>query len=90
MAAGIEELYAQRLNRYVTAMRNGKPDRMPLRPFAAEFIAAHCGMTAQQVTHDYRQAFEAVIRCCRGYGWDAAVPNMVNVWTRLTQAAGLR
>ena len=90
MPADMQELYAQRLNRYVTAMRNGKPDRVPLRPFAAEFTAAHCGMTAQQVTHDYRQAFEAVLRCCRDYDWDAAVPNMVYVWTGLTQAAGLR
>ncbi len=90
MPADMQELYAQRLNRYVTAMRNGKPDRVPLRPFAAEFTARHCGMTAQQVTHDYRQAFEAVLRCCRDYDWDAVVPNMVYVWTGLTQAAGLR
>jgi len=90
MTADLQEVYAQRLHRYVTAMRNGKPDRVPIRPFAAEFTAAHCGMTAQQVTHDYRLAFEAVIRCCRDYDWDAAVPNMVYVWTGLAQAAGLR
>ena len=90
VAADMQELHAQRLNRYVTAMRNGRPDRVPIRPFAAEFTARHCGMTAQQVTHDYRQAFEAVIRCCRDYDWDAAVPNMVYVWTGLVQAAGLR
>ncbi len=84
------ELYAQRLNRYVTAMRNAKPDRVPLRPFAAEFTATHTGMTCQQVTHDYNQAFEAVIRCCHDYDWDAVVPNMVYVWTGLTQSAGLR
>lgn len=84
------ELYAQRLHRYVTAMRNGKPDRVPLRPFAAEFTATYAGYTAQQVTHDYNQAFEAVIRTCAGFDWDAAVPNMVYVWTGLTQAANLR
>ncbi|WP_321477945.1 uroporphyrinogen decarboxylase family protein [uncultured Paludibaculum sp.] len=84
------ELYAQRLHRYVTAMRNGKPDRVPLRPFAAEFTATYAGFTAQQVTHDYNQAFEAVIRTCAGFDWDAAVPNMVYVWTGLTQAANLR
>lgn len=86
----MQELYAQRLNRYVTAGRNGKPDRVPIRPFAAEFTAVHAGMTCQQVTHDYNQAFEAVIRCCRDYDWDAAVPNMVYVWTGLAQTAGLR
>ena len=31
-----EQLYQQRLNRYVTANRNGMPDRVPIRPFAAE------------------------------------------------------
>ena len=84
------ELYAQRLNRYVTAMRNGKPDRVPIRPFVAEFTAEHAGYTCQEVTHDYNKAFEAVIKCCADYDWDAVVPNMVWVWTGLTQAAGLR
>jgi hypothetical protein len=90
MSAAMEELYAARLNRYVTAMRNGMPDRVPLRPFAAEITARHAGFTCQQVTHDYNMAFEAVIRCCKDYDWDAVVSNMVYVWTGLTQAAGLR
>jgi len=34
-----EELYSERLARYVTAMHNGMPDRVPLRPFAAEITA---------------------------------------------------
>jgi len=71
-------------------MRNGQPDRVPIRPFAAEVTAKYAGFTCQQVTHDYRMAFEAVIRCCRDFDWDAAVPNMVYVWTGLTQAIGLR
>src|SRR5215831_6132825 len=85
-----EERYAARLRRYVTAMRNGMPDRVPVRPFAAEITARYAGFTCQEVTHDYRKAFEAVIRCCRELDWDAAVPNMVYVWTGLTQAIGLR
>ena len=90
MSAGMEELYTARLNRYVTAMHNGMPDRVPMRPFAAEITARHAGFTCQQVTHDYNMAFEAVIRCCKDYDWDAVVSNMVYVWTGLTQAAGLR
>ncbi len=90
MSAGMEELYAARLNRYVTAMHNGMPDRVPMRPFAAEITARHAGFTCQQVTHDYNLAFEAVVRCCKDYDWDAVVSNMVYVWTGLTQAAGLR
>ncbi len=85
-----EELYSARLARYVTAMHKGVPDRVPLRPFAAEITARHAGFTCQDVTHDYRKAFEAVIRCCHDYDWDATVANMVYVWTGLTQAAGLK
>ena len=90
MSASTEQLYQQRLRRYLTAMRNEKPDRVPVRPFAAEMTATHCGFTCQQVTHDYRMAFEAVIRCCKDYDWDAAVANMVYVWTGLSQALGLK
>ena len=90
MPKDTQELYAQRLNRYVTAMRAGKPDRVPVRPFAAEFTAAFAGYTCQQVTHDYNIAFDAVLKTCGALDWDAAVPNMVYVWTGLTQAAGLR
>jgi methoxylated aromatic compound---corrinoid protein Co-methyltransferase len=90
MTTDLEQLYSERLNRYVTAMRNGMPDRVPLRPFAAEITAKHAGYTCQEVTHDYNKAFEAVIRCCKDYEWDAVVPNMVYVWTGLTQAIGLR
>jgi hypothetical protein len=86
----MEELYAERLRRYVTAMRNGRPDRVPLRPLAAEITARYAGFTCQEITHDYNKAFEAVIRCCRDFEWDAAVPNMVWVWTGLTQSIGLR
>jgi hypothetical protein len=85
-----EELYSERLTRYVTAMHMGVPDRVPLRPFAAEITARHAGFTCQEVTHDYHKAFEAIIRCCHDYDWDATVANMVYVWTGLTQAAGLK
>lgn len=85
-----EQLYQQRLSRYVTAMRNEKPDRVPLRPFVAEFTAQYAGYTCQEITHDYTKAFEAAVKTARDFDWDAVVPNMVYVWTGLTQAAGLR
>ena len=89
-AVDTEKLYQQRLKRYVTAMRNEKPDRIPIRPFVAEFTARYAGYTCQQVTHDYRFAFEAALRCARDFDWDAVVPNMVASWTGMAQAAGLR
>jgi len=85
-----EQLYADRLKRYVTAMRNGKPDRIPIRPFVAEFAARYAGYTCQEVTHDYEKAFAAARKCAADFDWDAVVGNMVYVWTGLTQAIGLK
>jgi uroporphyrinogen-III decarboxylase len=85
-----DQLYHQRLARYVTAMRNEKPDMIPIRPFVAEFTAKYAGFTCQEVAHDYNKAFEAAILTAKGFDWDAIVPNMVYVWTGLAQAVGLR
>ena len=39
MSAENEKRYQERLDRYVTAMRGGQPDTVPIRPFVAEFTA---------------------------------------------------
>ena len=90
MPTNPEQLYQQRLKRYLTAMANGKPDRVPIRPFVAEFTAKYAGYDCQQVAHDYNKAFDAALKCAADFDWDAIVPNMVYVWTGLTQAIGLR
>ena len=86
----MEQRYQQRLKRYVTAMRNEKPDMVPIRPFVAEFTAKYAGYTCQEVTHDYEKAFAAARKCAADFDWDAVVGNMVYVWTGLTQAIGLK
>jgi len=90
MSEDMEKLYQQRLNRYVTAMRNEKPDMIPIRPFVAEFTARYAGYTCQEVTHDFQKAFDAACKCAADYDWDAVVANMVYVWTGLTEAIGLK
>jgi len=90
MSSDMEVLYQERLHRYVTAMRNEKPDRIPIRPFVAEFTAKYAGFTAQEVTQDYNKAFIAARKCAADFDWDAVVPNMVWVWTGLTQALGFK
>lgn len=90
MSADKEQLYQQRLKRYTTALRNGKPDRVPIRPFVAEFVARYGGYTCQQVTQDFNLAFEATVKTCANFDWDAAVANMVYVWGGIAQAMGLR
>ena len=86
----MEQIYAERLNRYVTAMRNEKPDKIPIRPFAAEFTAKYAGYTCQEVTHDFEKAFAAARKCAADFDWDAVVGNMVYVWTGLTEAIGVK
>ncbi|MCK5173593.1 MAG: hypothetical protein KAR47_09385, partial [Planctomycetes bacterium] len=90
MAKDAETLYGERLKRYTTAMRNGKPDMIPIRPFVAEFTAKYAGYNCQQVTQDYNMAFEAAVKCAADFDWDAVVANMVYVWAGITQAAGLK
>ena len=90
MSKDMQKLYAERLKRYVTAMRNEKPDKIPIRPFVAEFTAKYAGYTCQEVAHDYKKAFDAARKCAADFDWDAVVGNMVYVWTGLTQAIGLK
>ncbi|MDR0795505.1 MAG: hypothetical protein LBE79_05535 [Tannerella sp.] len=85
-----KELYQKRLRRFVTALNNRKPDMIPVRPFAAEFTALHAGYTCQEVTQDYSKGFEAMIRCCKDYDWDAVPANMIYVWPGITDAASVR
>src|SRR5512144_2442374 len=90
MQTATDALYTTRLNRYITAIRNEKPDCVPVRPFVAEFTAKYAGYTCQEVVHDYQKAFDAALKCAIEFDWDAVVANMVYVWTGLTQAIGLR
>ncbi|MBN2580471.1 MAG: hypothetical protein JXB10_15915 [Pirellulales bacterium] len=88
--SAMEARYQNRLNRYVTALRNGRPDRIPLRPFVAEFTGVYAGYTCQELAHDYHKAFAAARKCAADFDWDAVVSSMVYVWTGLTQAIGLK
>jgi len=90
MAKDMEQLYNERMKRYITAMRNEKPDMIPIRPFVAEFTAKYAGYTCQEVTHDFEKAFAAARKCAADFDWDAVVGNMVYVWTGLTEALGLK
>ena len=89
ISADLEALYERRLARYTTAMRNEMPDRVPLRPFVAEFTGRYAGFNCQQLAHDYQSAFDAACKCAADFDWDAVVANMVYVWTGLAQAIDL-
>jgi hypothetical protein len=86
----LERLYRQRRNRYVTAMRNEKADRIPIRPLLAEFCGKLAGYDSMQQAHDFQSSFQAVRETAQALDCDALVSNMVYVWTGLTQAMGLK
>jgi hypothetical protein len=86
----MQQKYDAAYLRYSTAMRNEKPDMVPIRPFVAEFTAKYAGFTCQEVTHDYNKAFEAVVKCATDFDWDAVVPNMVYVWTGFVKSLGTK
>jgi hypothetical protein len=88
--AGKETVYQARLARYRTAMCKGMPDRVPIRPFVAEFTGKYAGFNCQELAHDYENAFAAARKCAADFDWDAVVPNMLATWTGMTQAIGLR
>ena len=85
-----ETLYQERLKRFATAMRNEKPDRVPIRPFVAETVAVYAGYTCQDVTQDYNLAFDALLKCAKDFDWDATVPNMVYLWAGIPQSTGTK
>jgi uroporphyrinogen-III decarboxylase len=88
MSKNMEKLYQEKLKRYVTAMNNKKPDRVPQRIIAAEFIAKYAGYTIQEITHDYNKAFEATRLCAKDFQWDATSVNAIYAWGGLIDHFG--
>ena len=72
-----EKLYNERLNRYVTAMNGGTPDRIPIRFFFQEAAAKYCGLTTQQVACDYRLAFDCTRKMAKDMNVDACMLNAI-------------
>lgn len=73
----IEQKYNERLNRYITAMNGGMPDRIPIRFFFQEVAAKYCGYTNQQVGCDYNLAFEATRKMAEDMNTDAVMLNAI-------------
>jgi uroporphyrinogen-III decarboxylase len=90
MSTEVEQLYQARLTRYVAAMRNEKPDRIPIRPFVAEFAGKYAGYSCQEVTYDPDKALRAVRQCAKDFEWDALPANLIGPWSGLADGVGLR
>ena len=89
-AVDMETLYQTRLNRYVTALQNGKPDMVPIRPFVAEFTGSMPAIPARRwptTTNWPSPPPASAPPTSIGTPWCS---NMVYGWTGLTQAIGLK
>jgi uroporphyrinogen-III decarboxylase len=85
-----EKLYNERLNRYVTAMRGGTPDRIPIRFLYQEAAARYCGVTNQLVACDYNAAFDVTRKTAEDMGNDAVMLNAIWSNYALAKAASWR
>jgi len=88
MAQAPEDLYRQRLTRYVTALYNQKPDRVPLRIFAEEFAAKYCGYTNYEVACNHELQFDVNRRFAVETGIDAIQTNSIVNWFGMQKALG--
>jgi hypothetical protein len=88
METETRDLYQQRLNRYVTAMYNDKPDRIPLRIFAEEFAAKYCGYSNYEVAVNHELQFDINRRFAVETGIDAIQTNSVVNWFGMQKAIG--
>jgi methoxylated aromatic compound---corrinoid protein Co-methyltransferase len=90
MGGNMGKKYNDSFNRYIKAMKNEKPDRVPLRILAAEFVAKYAGYTVQEVTYDYNKAYKATALCAKDFKWDAANPNQIYLWGGIVDHFGQR
>jgi hypothetical protein len=88
MTTGAEAKYGQRLHRYVTAMANDKPDRIPLRIFSEEFSAKYCGYNNYETAVSLDLQFDVNRRFAVDTGIDAVPVNSIVNWFGMQKALG--
>lgn len=75
--AETEKLYHERAARYLAAMNNRTPDRIPMRFLMQEAAARYMGVTNQQVACDYNLAFEVTRKTGEKLGVDSVMLNAI-------------
>lgn len=85
-----ETIYQERLNRYLTAMDCGKPDKVPIRLFLSEFSAKHAGYTLQEVYYQMDKNLDSVNKLLADYDLDVAVTAPSLWWASQHDAVGAR
>ena len=86
MEKDTQQLYEERLQRYVTANYNEKPDRIPLRIFAEEFSAKYCGYDNYEPAVNHELQFDINREFAVKTGIDAIQTNSVVNWFGMQKA----
>ena len=83
-----EELYQERLKRYVTACYNEQPDRIPLRVFAEELSSKYAGYSNFEAAVNHEIQFEVNRKFAVDHGCDAIQTNSIVNWAGMMQSIG--
>ncbi|ATW25044.1 uroporphyrinogen decarboxylase family protein [Candidatus Formimonas warabiya] len=85
-----EKIYQEKLNRYITAMELGKPDKVPIRLFLSEFQAKYAGYTLQEVYYQLDKNYASVNKVLEDFDLDAQVTAPSLWWASLHDATGAK
>jgi len=88
MSSEAELKYKERLNRYVTAMFNEQPDRVPIRIFSEEFSAKYCGYDNYVTAVDLDLQFDVNRQFAVDTGIDAVPVNSIVNWFGMQKSIG--
>ncbi|KLU59660.1 methylcobalamin:coenzyme M methyltransferase [Peptococcaceae bacterium CEB3] len=90
MSMGKEELFQERLNRYTTALKGGKPDKVPIRLQLSEFMAAYAGIKLQDIYYDLDNNIAAVDKILTDFDMDVCGGAPSLWWAGLHDAVGAK
>jgi hypothetical protein len=83
-----QELYRERLKRYVTACYNEQPDRIPIRIFSEELSAKYSGYSAFDAAINHEVQFEVNRKFAVELGCDAIQTNSIVNWAGMMKSLG--
>ena len=83
-----EELYQERLKRYLTACYNEQPDRIPIRIFSEELSSKHSGYSNFDAALKHEIQFEVNRKFALDLGCDAIQTNSIVNWVGMMKSIG--
>lgn len=85
-----DNLYQERLTRYLTAMEGKKPDKVPIRLQLSEFMAKYAGLELQEVYYDLEKNIAAADKIFADFDVDVTMGGPSLWWGALHDAVGAK